>query len=209
MNRLSRWLASLAMAFALPVAAQTPAPVIVVNLADLTGAAAVAGQQLQQRRAARLQGDQRRRRNPEATHSARHLRHRDQSRSRQGAGAEGHRTAALRRHGAGVLVDDAGHDGRHEGRADPAVHRRRGGRDHAQRQPVHLSHVDDANGGDAARRQIHEGRRAYAHVGARHGQQRVRQGRARRDAEGRQGAGSQRRGRPRGRAAAGGLRATR
>jgi branched-chain amino acid transport system substrate-binding protein len=43
MNRLLRWLASFAMALALPVAAQTPAPVIVVNLADLTGAAAVAG----------------------------------------------------------------------------------------------------------------------------------------------------------------------
>ena len=43
MNRLTRCMAILAVTLAIPVAAQGQAPVIVVNLADLTGAAAVAG----------------------------------------------------------------------------------------------------------------------------------------------------------------------
>ena len=114
---------------------------------------------------------------------------------RQGAGAEGGRRERLRRDGPGVLRLDHGQHGRDAPRRDSELHRRRGGRDHAAGQPVHLPHVVHAVDGDAEGRELHQERRQGEERRGDLGQQRLRQGRPRLDHEGARGRGHQGRGR--------------
>ena len=98
----------------------------------------------------------------------------------------------VRGDGPGVLGLDHRQHGRDQARRDPELHRRRGGEHHAAGQSVHLPHVVHAGDGDA------EGRASTSRtpsrrrsVGGDVGQQRLRQGRPRRDRQGARSAGHQ------------------
>ena len=80
--------------------------------------------------------------------------------------------------------DHAGEHGCVARGPDPDVYGRGGCRDYTKRQSFHLPDVADANGGDAAGRALHEGRRAYQDRCARVDQQPVRVGGARRNHQG-------------------------
>ena len=101
------------------------------------------------------------------------------------------KTEIAERDGARVLGLDPRQHGRDPARGDPQFHRRRSGRHHAARQPVHLSHVVHAGDGDAEGSALPEGS-AQRENGLDHlGEQRLRQGRPRCLHEGDRAAGHQ------------------
>ena len=150
--------------------------------------------QLQERRRAGGQGDQRGRRHPRQEDRGHRGRHAEQPRRRQGPGAQGGRRRRVRGDRPGVLRLDHGQHGRDQARRDPQLHRRRGGRDHPAGQPLHLPHQLHAGHRDAQGGALHREQPEGQDGGGDVRQQRLRQGRPRRD---HQGARSRRRSRSR------------
>ena len=150
------------------------------------------GHQLRQRRQARGQGDQRRRRHPRPQDRVHARRHAVESADRQGARAEGGRRRRLRRDGPGVLrLDHRQHGGDADAprsRTSPAARRRaitqqgnpyifRTSFTQATAMPKVARYMQGHRQGEDRRDHL--------------GQQRLRQGRPRHDDEGARGAGHQ------------------
>ena len=152
------------------------------------GSARAIGRQLPRRCDPCRGGDQRQGWRAEAEARSHLVRHADQPRRRAGADAEGDRRRAVHDLRADPLRQRQGDARNGEGRADPAVRRRRGGRADDARQSVHVPHLVRPADRHAEDRELYPRRDQGEDHRAHLGEQRLRQGRPRPAAQGAQGA---------------------